>query len=391
MRNCLRSPRFASLGANILVASLLLCASPTAAAQDGAPTAPQAGAAPRQLIRPGHMTGWETPDRPSQGWTVDRERLIGGLESKPLVSNWTFGDFTLELAWRARRGGLSPADGRLQVRFEKLPDRKDSIIVTLDESKQCGRTISGDQELFGGRPVAPMKDGYHRTEIVRHRERIRITIDGETVADFEMPTLNEQQRFGLSLHVPQGVVEVKHVTLTEPLGERIFNGQDLTGWWSQRKKDGWKVEDGMLVAQRKGGNYLRSEREFGDFTLNFDYKISKGGNSGVGIRTPRQGWPSRNGMELQILDRPGKSKGSQMAVYKHFPPLERPDNSGAWNNVVIQADGRLITAWVNGEIAQHADTSTLPATADKPLSGWLGFQDHGAKIQIKNVYVLEAP
>ena len=378
------------LGTRLAAAAVLSALSvATSFAQDNQEKAdskepPEARAVPIQLIRPHSMTGWETADRPSMGWTVDGEKLIGGVDSKPLVSDWTFGDFTLELAWRTR------SDGELQVRLEQLPGRKRHVIASLNEGKQSGRVTDGDRVAANGRPLEPKADEYHQTKIERHGDHLKVTTDGEVVADVKLSGSAEHDRYGLTLHVPKGVALIRDVTVTEPLGEPLFNGTDLTGWWSQKKQDGWKVENGELVGQRKGGNYLRSEREFGDFTLNFDYHISKGGNSGVGLRTPREGWPSREGMELQILDREGMNSGSQMSIYKHFPPLERPDQSGQWNNVVIKADGRIITAWVNGQIAQHRDTATHKAIADAPLSGWIGFQDHGAVMRIRNVYVNEA-
>jgi hypothetical protein len=80
-----------------------------------------------------------------------------------------------------------------------------------------------------------------------------------------------------------------------------------------------------------------------------------------------------------------------MSVYKYLPPLERPDVSEAWNHVVIKCDGPMVTAWVNGQISQHANLAGHPQLAKKPLSGWVGFQNHGSTIRIKNVQLLEAP
>ena len=56
-----------------------------------------------------------------------------------------------------------------------------------------------------------------------------------------------------------------------------------------------------------------------------------GGNSGIGIRTPRLGWPSGDGMEMQIWDKPHywpMEKQQTMAIYSNVPPLVRAVISG---------------------------------------------------------------
>ena len=45
----------------------------------------------------------------------------------------------------------------------------------------------------------------------------------------------------------------------------------------------------------------------------------------------------------------------------------------------------MITAWVNGAIAQHRNTAEHDGLIKRPLRGWVGFQDHGALTQIKDV------
>lgn len=338
-----------------------------------------------QLVRPGALTGWEHGPKAPTGWKVDGQTLAGSEGGPPLVSGWTFGDFTLRFDWRAKD------KGELQVRLLDVPEGG-SLNITLSDDDKCGEVSRDGKVLAKGQHLKKRKenDARRQVEIVRAGEKLRLNLDREVVTEFKIPG-DGQRRFGLGFHVPRGEASLENLAVTEPLGGPIFNGEDLTGWWSQRKKDSWFAEDGMLATKGKGGNYLRSEKLYGNYTFSFQYKIKPGGNSGVGIRTPREGWPSRDGMELQILDRPGKSGGSQMSIYKYFPPLERPDNSGEWNRVVIKADGRMITVWVNGQIAQHANTATHDKLADRPLEGWVGFQDHGAKIRIRDVHLLEAP
>ncbi|MEQ1862725.1 MAG: family 16 glycoside hydrolase, partial [Chthoniobacteraceae bacterium] len=64
-----------------------------------------------------------------------------------------------------------------------------------------------------------------------------------------------------------------------------LNGKDLDGWKSTVKTKVWGAEKGVLYCEGGGGGYLMTEKEFGDYELRLEYKMPKGGNSGVGIRT----------------------------------------------------------------------------------------------------------
>src|SRR6187401_415384 len=62
----------------------------------------------------------------------------------------------------------------------------------------------------------------------------------------------------------------------------LFNGKDLSGWKVMGKDAGWSVKDGVIHSDAgKEGHWLRSEKEFGDYILKVEWKVSEGGNSGV--------------------------------------------------------------------------------------------------------------
>ncbi len=65
----------------------------------------------------------------------------------------------------------------------------------------------------------------------------------------------------------------------------LFNGKDLTGWKSTNNAKVWGAEKGVIYCQGGGGGYLMTEKEYGDYELRLEYKMPKGGNSGVGIIT----------------------------------------------------------------------------------------------------------
>src|SRR2546430_337926 len=78
--------------------------------------------------------------------------------------------------------------------------------------------------------------------------------------------------------------------------------------WDDVSKPGpegakWLVDDqGILNGSEPRGTWLVSEKEYGDFVLEFDWKLGERGNSGCGIRFPGKGDPAFDGLEIQMVD-----------------------------------------------------------------------------------------
>ena len=66
----------------------------------------------------------------------------------------------------------------------------------------------------------------------------------------------------------------------------------------------WRVENGVLQGGEPRGSWLLSEREYGDFELEFEFKLGERGNSGCALRAPLNGDPHveiRNA-RIKVLD-----------------------------------------------------------------------------------------
>ena len=111
----------------------------------------------------------------------------------------------------------------------------------------------------------------------------------------------------------------------------LFNGKDLAGWKVYADNMAvWGAEKGVIFCQGGGGGWLLTEKDFGDYELRLEYKMSKGANSGVALRTPTTGDPAYVGMEIQLIDDegwPGKladyqHTGSIYGMFMGFPGLK---------------------------------------------------------------------
>ena len=99
--------------------------------------------------------------------------------------------------------------------------------------------------------------------------------------------------------------------------EALFNGKDLTGW-KHAGPGSFTVADGELHTDAGMGLLWYSEKQFGDFTLTLEFKVSrKEDNSGIFVRFPDPGndpWVAvKEGHEIQICDT--ETKNQTGAIY----------------------------------------------------------------------------
>ena len=186
----------------------------------------------------------------------------------------------------------------------------------------------------------------------------------------------------------------------------LFNGVDHTGWKCNNGKSvAAPVENGSLVPFKSGGYLIVHEKQFGDFALQCDVKMSeKRCNSGIFFRVGDLRKVVQTGLEVQIY-KGGRDYHDFGAIYDLVRPAKdvvKP--AGQWNHVVITCKGPEITVEVNGQLVCEMDCDEFDrpyrrpdhtkhkfgkAIKDFPRVGYLGFQDHGAKVWFKNIKIRE--
>ncbi len=185
----------------------------------------------------------------------------------------------------------------------------------------------------------------------------------------------------------------------------LFDGTTLKGWKSTGKGDQWLVEDGVIVCKGGGGGWLLTEKEFGDFELQCEYRWSKEGtNSGVALRTPLEGNPAYAGMEIQLIDDENWEKVHKfkLADFQHtgsiydVQPAKPATNKavGEWNSFRAVCKGRKVMIEQNGKELVNTDLDQFEAKFAKHPGlkrekGHLGFQSYNTKVEFRNVYVKE--
>lgn len=152
----------------------------------------------------------------------------------------------------------------------------------------------------------------------------------------------------------------------------------------------WKVKEGILYGGDKRGTWLISEKEYENFILEFEIKLTERGNSGVALRAPMKGDPAFDGMELQIADvrynpeaKPSELTGG---IYRAIAPTRQVYKPTEWNTFRIELRGNSLRATINGELVQDIDLSKYsenvkrhdgtdaPPVKDRPRKGHIGFQ-----------------
>lgn len=153
----------------------------------------------------------------------------------------------------------------------------------------------------------------------------------------------------------------------------------------------WVVKDGVLTSEGARGCWLMSEKKYGDFTLEYDFKLGPRGNSGLALRAPLKGDPAFDGMEMQMADfrYNEQAKDSELTggLYRAVAPTKQVYKPEAWNTVRITLTGSHVTIVMNGETIQDLDLAKFDATVprhdgtpapplkDRPRTGHLGFQE----------------
>ncbi|MEZ4810022.1 MAG: DUF1080 domain-containing protein [Allomuricauda sp.] len=203
----------------------------------------------------------------------------------------------------------------------------------------------------------------------------------------------------------------------------LFDGTSFDGWHlynGGKIGEPWKLEDGAMVLyppeqRQEGDNFnIVTDKEYTNFVLSLEWKISKAGNSGIFwgvVEGEKFGEPYLTGPEIQVLDdegHPDAKNGTTHqagALYDMVAPSEKTVKPfGEWNLVEIMVNHETNEGYVmqNGvkivEFPVHGPEWDK-MVANSKFAGWEGFgayqtgkiglQDHGNIVAFRNIEIKE--
>lgn len=169
----------------------------------------------------------------------------------------------------------------------------------------------------------------------------------------------------------------------------LFDGKTLNGWTiTGKNKKGFVAEDGTIAWAALGGQTLRTRDRYDNFILRWEWKIAKGGNSGIHVRAPRAGRSSKVGFEYQMLGDYGAepTSSSTGSVYSVVAPTVNASKPcGEWNESEIITDGGHILFKLNGQTIQDVNFDDNEQLRYRNRSGFLALTDHGHHVWYRNL------
>ena len=176
----------------------------------------------------------------------------------------------------------------------------------------------------------------------------------------------------------------------------LFNGKNLEGWEQHSGKAEYRVEDGVIVGKTVAGtpnSFLCTKQEYGDFILEFEFKVANEMNSGVQFRSQyytketeaeikgkKKKFPADrvHGYQYEIDPSPraytggvyDEARRGWLFDLKENEAARKAFKKGDWNQARIECRGDHIQTWINGvKAADFKDGLTL--------KGLIALQVHG--------------
>jgi len=162
---------------------------------------------------------------------------------------------------------------------------------------------------------------------------------------------------------------------------KLFDGETFFGW-KPNNKINWQITDGVIHADQGDPGLLVTTTEFADYELLCDFRLEKGGNSGIFLRSvfsPKD--PTQDCYELNMCDsHPAFPTGSLVGLVKPEKPVSGEEK---WMTYHVVVQGNRIDVKLDGApILSYTDTR--PAARRR---GFIGLQKNAGKAEYRNVYL----
>ena len=325
-------------------------------------------AAPRRVPAAGYayslfdgktLNGWTIENKCKADVDKGKIRLHEG--NGWLRSDHQYGDFLLQVEWKAEKE--TGYDGGIFVRTRPGGDPfpRQGYQLNLADGKEgaCGR-------LPGATPLPGLikRGDWNAFDILVVGNSVSLVINGRPA--YRATGLKiDRGHIGIQVEVPGGGrLWFRNLRITELGHHSLFNGRDLSGWegagakadtcWRVRAKkppvqhsklwaralkrfrslggdlaeisgpDNQYGDESVIECTGKKGPWLRTNRQYGDFNLRFEYQVSPGGNSGIYVRVPESGLHHRDNAQSpagRVRDPDTRRQGQEVCQVEGLPVL----------------------------------------------------------------------
>jgi len=425
--------------------------------------------APWQLLIEGeNLDGWNIKGG-NATYNVEDGIITGTtVKNTPntfLTTNKYYDDFILELDFFVD----STMNSGVQIRSNSFPYYRDGIVhgyqIEIDPSKRAWSAGIYDEKRR--KWLNPLGDNPEAQKAFKQNEwnHYRVEAIGDTIktwindvpAAYLIDDKTASGFIGLQVHSIHGdkkegtTISWKNIKiLTEDLDKyskksplkpiiiknqltidekkqgwkMLWDGETTNGWRGAKldkfPEQGWEIKDGELIvlssggAESAAGGDIVTEKLYGDFELQVDFKLSAGANSGIKYYVDtnlNKGPGSSIGLEYQILDdalhpdaKLGNHEGSRTvgSLYDLIQANpEKPMNPiGEWNSAHIISKDNHVEHWLNGMKVleyERGSEAFLKLVSESKYDKWPDFgllekgqillQDHGDRVAFKNIKI----
>ena len=388
----------------------------------------------------GELTTWIDlfDGRTLKGWTVQGNDanwrvgngIISGRSGKGwLVSDQEFGDFELSLEYELQYGTQSGVLLRAPI-GQNLDGGSYLEIQLLHNQAPDYSSVAKDQKhgslwsIVAANPVTNiLANQWHSLTAKAVGNHITVSLDNSQVLNTDLAAIPGLQSKipgafrpsgAIALQLSDTPIEFRNVRIrnlnrqNEARGQsavsnpaeisqsnwiQLFNGRDLTGWQRLGTSD-WSVSAGAIrgitrVGQIRG--WLMSDREYSDYELEIEYKLSESCNSGICPRARRDAEAKGSEFgEIQLLEAEAEKStsyadnGRNGSLFGHVvreTSLQTAANQ--WHTLRYVVNGKHLLATINGTKMLDCDVPFL-----RP-SGHIALQPNRNQVEFRSIRIRE--
>jgi hypothetical protein len=183
----------------------------------------------------------------------------------------------------------------------------------------------------------------------------------------------------------------------EPPWTALFDGRSIDGWIQRGGKAAFAVAGGAIVGTSvpsTPNSFLCTPRSYGDFVLEYEFKVDEALNSGVQIRSQSSAAYQNgrvHGYQVEIDPAVKRDRMWSGGLYDEGrrgwlndltqnEPARKAFKPGVWNHIRVEAFGDRLRTWINGVAAADIVDSV-------DIEGFIALQVHGVKERNEPLHV----